>query len=278
MDETLVAVHRRNNQATRHASLEFSAHRKELTRRLLHTGASRLAVLGAGNGNDLHWPALLKVYREIHVFDIDEQALCFLKARLRWAGSRVVAHAPLELTGLAHLYQSWQGRRIVPQELQWAATQAVAKVAETIVQSFEAVVSPCVLSQLMHSARVALGARHPDLRALAVCQQLGHLRLMAQLLCGGGLGWLVTDVASNDDVNLQTVVDSEAGARTLAQITAAGRCFTGTDPLQSVSMLQTDATLSKQVQVNLPLQTWTWRLSQTRVYLVAALSFTRNQA
>src|SRR6185295_19591792 len=40
-----------------------------------HSPAGRLCVLGAGNCNDLDLPALLGAYREVHLVDLDEEAL-----------------------------------------------------------------------------------------------------------------------------------------------------------------------------------------------------------
>ncbi|MDX2022812.1 MAG: hypothetical protein SF187_21445 [Deltaproteobacteria bacterium] len=276
MDEALFAIHRRNNEATRNANNTFSAHRRRLTSLLVQTPGGRLAVLGAGNGNDLDWNVLLAAFEEVHVFDIDEEATSYLLDALPKSATPVVAHAPVDLTGTASRYAAWQARRISPEELTLVATDAIEAVASDIGETYDVVVSTCLLSQLMHGARIALGAQHADLRALAVCLQLGHLRLLSRLLNRHGRAILVSDVASNDDLDLRPVVSSETAAQAMAMLTANGRCFTGTDPLQSLRMLETDEVLATQVDAQLPLNAWVWQMSAVRSYLVAALTFARK--
>ena len=276
MDEALWAVHRRNNRATRNAHDTFGAHRHRLTSLLVQAPGGRLAVLGAGNGNDLNWDELLGVFDEVHVFDIDEEATSHLRASLQKSTTRVVTHAPVDLTGIASRYAGWRSRRIAQEELAHAATDAVSAVASDIHGTYDVVVSTCLLSQLMHGARAMLGTGHADLRALAICLQLGHLRLLSQLLSKRGKAMLVSDVASNDDLDLQLVVNPQTAAQALAALTASGRCFTGTDPLQTLSMLETDEVLAKHVDAHLPLKAWVWNLSPVRSYLVAALTFARK--
>src|SRR6185437_4823832 len=75
----------------------FAEHRRCLTAVLARgptVGRSRLCVLGAGNTNDLDLTALLTAHREVHLVDIDSQALALGVAR-----QGVAKHPGLHLHG-----------------------------------------------------------------------------------------------------------------------------------------------------------------------------------
>src|SRR5262249_19148251 len=67
-----------NNASSRSGWERYAAHRRVVTSLLTSgTAGGRLCVLGAGNGNDLDLPALLKAFREVHLVDLDAEALTF---------------------------------------------------------------------------------------------------------------------------------------------------------------------------------------------------------
>src|SRR5690349_16211189 len=75
----------------------FAEHRRCLTSVLAReatAGRSRLCVLGAGNHNDLDLTALLSAHREVHLVDIDSEALVRGAAR-----QGVAKHPRLHLHG-----------------------------------------------------------------------------------------------------------------------------------------------------------------------------------
>src|SRR5690349_18868166 len=78
----------------------FAEHRRCLTALLAReaiAGRSRLCVLGAGNSNDL--TALLAAHREVHLVDIDSEALLRGAARQGVAKHpRLHLHGGLDLT------------------------------------------------------------------------------------------------------------------------------------------------------------------------------------
>src|SRR5262245_22192578 len=56
----------------------FAEHRRCLTGVLARAATaerSHLCVLGAGNTNDLYLPALLAAHREVHLVDLDSEAI-----------------------------------------------------------------------------------------------------------------------------------------------------------------------------------------------------------
>jgi hypothetical protein len=63
------------NASTRLAFDRYSNHRAQQMALVGGWRGERLAVLGAGNCNDLDLTTLAGSFREIHLFDIDAQAL-----------------------------------------------------------------------------------------------------------------------------------------------------------------------------------------------------------
>ncbi len=78
----------------RDAWARFAPHRARVMR-LLEGGGGTLAVLGAGNFNDLDLTALQRSYDAIHAFDVDEESVRLAVER---QAARVEVHAPLDLT------------------------------------------------------------------------------------------------------------------------------------------------------------------------------------
>ncbi|MEM7608594.1 MAG: hypothetical protein AAF411_24840, partial [Myxococcota bacterium] len=75
--------HQRNNARLAGEWDRYAPHRRRvmaLLAALLH-GKSRIALLGAGNGNDVDLRALIERDHELHLFDLDAAALARAKAR-----------------------------------------------------------------------------------------------------------------------------------------------------------------------------------------------------
>src|SRR5204862_2271999 len=87
----------------------FAGHRARVMA-LIETVArgGSLCVLGAGNGSDLDVPALAKVFDEVHLVDLDGQALgrCVAALPAKVRGS-VTAHAEVDLTGFLDRLDDW---------------------------------------------------------------------------------------------------------------------------------------------------------------------------
>src|SRR5260221_9090475 len=89
----------------------FSDHRRRVSALLgagLGPRPTRLCVLGAGNGNDLDLRTLLEAHREVHLVDLDREALA------RGAEGQGVANDPglhlhggLDVTGMLDAIAGW---------------------------------------------------------------------------------------------------------------------------------------------------------------------------
>ncbi len=105
----------RFNLSTRSHWEHFAAHRAHIEELLLPDcshPAGRLCVLGAGNCNDLDLPRLSERFDEIHLVDLDANALDQAIQRQGVEGSfKLRVHAPVDLTGIADALSRWRGRR-----------------------------------------------------------------------------------------------------------------------------------------------------------------------
>ncbi|GAA3350288.1 hypothetical protein GCM10020358_75610 [Amorphoplanes nipponensis] len=227
----------------------FAEHRRRVTGLILahRTGrpASRLVVLGAGNGNDLELGRLLTAFAAVDLVDIDADALAGAVARQRITpGARLRLHGGVDLT------------EATPEQLR-RLSQA------------DVVVSTTLLTQLIDFA-AADGATGPEL--LAVRDR--HLRLISDLVMPRGTGVLVTDVVSSDTCPPLRGTGIDGLGPLLAECVNAGNFFTGANPFAIERRLRADPELPlDRIGMAPP---WRWDLGE-RSYLVSALAF-RKQA
>jgi hypothetical protein len=96
----------------------FASHRRQVTA-LLMTGAdpgrTRLCVLGAGNGNDLDLSALLRAHREVHLVDLDPEAL-IRGARRQGVEEHpsLYRHGGVDVTSMLDAIATWSPRTPIP--------------------------------------------------------------------------------------------------------------------------------------------------------------------
>ncbi len=100
----------------------------------------RIAVLGAGNCNDLHLKELVSSFSEVHLFDLDRAAMDDAVARqCPNHASKIRLHGDVDLSG-------WSSRETASQSPDGRETTRTRGKLE-----FDLVVSTCLLSQLMET-------------------------------------------------------------------------------------------------------------------------------
>lgn len=249
----------------------FADHRAHVSG-LLAGGPGRLCVLGAGNGNDLDLPRLLEAHREVHLVDLDSDALSLGAGRQGVAGRPSLSlHGGLDLTGMLDVMARWSPSTEVPRAdlaalVEWPA----GRVALTLPGPFDVVASTCLLSQLIGNAHHALGPSHPQIGQVARAIRMGHLRLLAGLVRPGGRFLLITDLANSE--NCPEIVDATGVSRQWLVDNLANnhRLSRGVNPYQILAILRKDPTLSAVLDWPEMTGDWTWRLHD-RVYLVCSI-------
>src|SRR5688572_32284061 len=142
----------------------YRTHRESIERLLAPADprdrSRSLCVLGAGNCNDLDLTWLKQVFADVHLVDIDADAVNGAVRRQGVEG--VVTHAPMDLTAVADLLSTW--RKAPPPE-----DEEIARLARTSEEAalpdlgrrFDVVLSPCVLTQILNPLRQTITRNHP---------------------------------------------------------------------------------------------------------------------
>jgi hypothetical protein len=267
------AVH---NLATSSNWNEFSEHRRKLTEMLLSqaSASKTLAVVGAGNVNDLDLSELTKQFESLALIDLDLQAMQAGVARQFSASIPTnVELIEWDATGAVENFDALQACE--DQTARNAVLSALlAKLAYPAVfprKTYDVVLSACLLSQLIGMAKSSLGEAHSEFVTLVQAVRRQHLQTMYELTNPGGLAIILLDFVSS----LTAPAIESAHERNLSQLAqsliAQRNFFTGLNPVvvkkSWVELLNFSAEKSN-VQLS---DCWKWNLGP-RVYLVTALS------
>ncbi|MDE2927626.1 MAG: class I SAM-dependent methyltransferase [Acidobacteriota bacterium] len=229
------------NRSTRENWRSFTRHRNRVMELLGEESRrqGKVAILGAGNCNDLDLVQLASECGEVHLFDLDREAM---EGALLRQGvperSNIHLRDDLDLSGLS--------------DSEHATGPEPAG-------DFDLVVSTCVVSQLLETvSRVLPPGLHRDRIMLQVRD--AHVRLMTGLTAPGGTGIVVTDMAE---------ADSDPDSPSPPETARKGSHFLGLDPKGIRQALGAVRNLKQS-------EPWTWQLDPVRRYLVQAVRFTKS--
>lgn len=251
----------------------FAGHRERVLALLgAGAGASRLCVLGAGNANDLDLPALLRSHREVHLVDLDAEALERGAARQGVAARPTLyRHGGLDLTGMLGAIARWSPTAPIPDaDLEALVAWPGHRVGLALPGPFEVVASTCLLSQLVGHASHAVGDRHPRFAEAVRAVRLGHLRLLAALTAPRGRAVLITDVVSSENLPEVGTVPEADLAGLLARLAGRRGLIHGVRPADLLAVLRDDPITSSGFPSVHLIPPWRWQLHE-RSYLVWAV-------
>jgi hypothetical protein len=179
----------------------YAAHRQRVMELIaeLPRGAE-ICVLGAGNCSDLDLETLAESYREIHLVDLDGEAL--ERSRDRQASGvrdKIVLHPDVDFSGLLSKLDAWGEQFPQPTELGQAAVAAAQRIVRELGQTFAVTVSTCVLSQLAVPYQHAWVTARPNWANLLSALTAVHLATLAASTSRGGHALLVCDTSSSKD-------------------------------------------------------------------------------
>lgn len=274
--ESQIEQHRRSNQSALPYSDAFASHRRALTRLIVERAPSgkvgRLCVLGAGNAYDLDFSELGPAFAEIHLVDLDREALEATRERQSVeVRDKLRLHAPLDLSGMLGRLEAWRQMQVTPQELM-AFPNAVSRgIAEALPCPFDVVASTCLLTQLQRALVETLTDRHRLFEALRQFLNLAHLRTLVRLTAPEGRALLVTDVVSNDTYPLDAL-DLEGDKRELlVEVVRSGNLIYAAHPELLRLTAREDPFLARSATVSEPIAAWLWQNGPARRFLVYAL-------
>jgi hypothetical protein len=246
----------------------YAQHRAHFTDALVASATREggsLCVLGAGNCNDIDLERLAGTFAEIHLVDIDAQALARAVARQPAAlRPRLFRHAPVDLSGLpARRLGKWKRMPPTIPEVETAAAGALKALLARLPGEFDVVASACVLTQMSFALLAALGDGHPALEAVRLALMGTHLNTLVGLTGEGGKFLFVCDMVSSNLYPLDALPPDRALREVMAEIVAAGACYFAANPEIVRRMLR---------QVGEPelLDPWLWTGPLGRTYFVYA--------
>jgi hypothetical protein len=276
----LIDLHRAYNRETIGNGESFAQHRARVTDLVANAGAGgRCALLGAGNGNDVDLVALLDRYAEVHLIDLDREAIVATRNRLPPAlAARVFLHGPVDLGGGLRRLTAWRKRAVSPAELGALPGQSAAEALQALPDRFDVVASCCLLSQIVHTCDRVLGAQHGQLEAVACALVVAHVRTLVQLVAPGGVGLLITDTVSSETYPLEELWGSRAPLALLDELEVAQNQLSGTGPVFLRRILRTDDVVAPLVGAGglRLIEPWLWRFNATMTLLAYALIFSRK--
>lgn len=256
----------------------FAEHRRRVMQLLLPAApleGARLCVLGAGNCNDLDLAGLAQAFAEVHLVDLDAAALAAGVAQQQPAAAeRISLHGGCDLSGILDRLSAHQNQPADAAGIQSMIDAALAAPAPLAGQ-FETAASVCLLSQLIHSVVLALGAEHPRFVELMAAVRLRHLRLLTEMLAPGGRAVLVTDLVSSDTCPELATIDERNLPALTRQLVESRNFFHGTNPAVMAQIPRADPQLRQRPESLQITNPWRWNLGP-RVYAVYALQWQRE--
>lgn len=281
---SLLESERREQQATNLSALPyfdaFAEHRARLTSLLMpkdfSQDKSRLCVLGAGNCYDLDLPRLAQAYSEVHLVDLDEQALDRAYERLdETTRQRIVRHAPIDLSGLLDRLARWAEFRVTEQELLEHPKVLSASLTKSLGGPFDVVLSSCIFTQMQLFVVNVLSDQHRLFEAVRVTLTVSHMRTLAKLVAPGGRAFFVTDTSSDLIAPLKALPAGTDFHELVKQLTESGAIFQVTDFRLITEVAKDDPELQRTVRVSGVSDAWLWQNGPERLLLVYALELSR---
>ena len=277
-----VAEQLASNASARGHEAWFAEHRARLTREIAErapaSGGGRLCLLGAGNANDVDLDNLAARFAEVHLVDIDPEAVARAMAGVTEARrGRVIAHAPVDASGVHDQLERWSGEPPATAALDGVVAAAVARVTGALPGPFDVVVSCSLITQLQLVLVQVIGDRNPRFDELRTTLNRAHMRTLAALLAPGGVALLVTDLTATEIYPPLAHVEADADlGKLMSDILATGAFIYAAHPGQLSSELRRDAALRQTFEVRFPIGPWLWRNGPTQVLLVYAIEIRRR--
>ena len=257
----------------------FASHRARQTHEILARapagGAGRLCLLGAGNAFDVDLEAITGAFREIHVVDIDAEAVSGVVARASAERrARVIAHAPVDVSGIFDQFEGWSRVPPTPGALADRIRTAVESTAAALPGPFDVVVSCCLLTQLQLVLLEVVGDRNPRFEDIRAATNRIHVRLLCSLLAPGGAALLVTDLTDNRMYPLDDLApDADLGAL-MRDLLHAGNIIHVAHPGLLSAEIRRDPDLRARYRVRTPIGPWLWHNGPATTFLVYAMEIT----
>lgn len=277
----LIDEQRKANESTRSLFDSYLEHRAQTTRLALESAKAgvpaTLCVLGAGNCLDLDLPRLAERFSEVHLVDIDRNALdSAFAGQAPDVQARLVLHAPVELSGLFDKLERWKRLETTEAELLAHHGQTAQALAGQL-GVHDVVVSASCITQMQLSVLQALGDQHQLFDAVRHVLAATHLHTLHALTKPGGRALLVTDVLSSTRyAPLAALPPATNLLQLLSQLMTAEQMIYIARPGLFHLLQRQDPQLRQTSTLSPPLAAWLWQNGPHERFLVYAMSLDRT--
>ncbi len=270
----LVARQLRLNRETLDNWRLYRSHREavaDLICRPPQPASARLCILGAGNCNDLDLARLTGRFTRVDLVDLDRQAMAAgVQRQSPPAPGRISLHGGVDLAGILKTLDTWERYRPRRESIDHCIREARAFAGLPFLGGFNAAASLCLLTQIIESVVSVTGPGAVPLELVRTLQQR-HLRLLAELLLPGAVGYLVTDFALEPGGGRPT----RKASSTSSASTPRGEAFLGVSPQELCALVSQDAFLRPRVRQVRVSPSWLWRQNPRRTLRVCSIQFQR---
>lgn len=269
--DTILSDQAAMNRSTAGQWAIYSSHREQMEKLIApFSPGGRICVLGAGNCNDLDLNWLTQVYAQAHLFDLDLDSLAAGVERQKPAkAASICLYAPFDLIGANKAMQCW--RQKPPGDAEILGCISAIEQLPRNREQFDLVLSPCVLSQMLISARQSIGATHPLYPKLRAALLAHHLKMVYRSINPGGRGVIVVDLASTEDFGPVAGIKDHQLPDLMRTLIGSKKCFNALAP----------AALAQAVREHLNITVfsftdpWLWHLGLAKSFVVFALLLSR---
>ena len=174
-----------------------SAHRDKVMNLLIQPEASgNIALLAAGNCNDIDLSTLVRVYDQVTLVDLDERSLVAAANRLPVPKPlNLQIRAPVDLGGFTTVRDVRGREHLGPVDAEVLAKLRAKEISDV---PFDVVASLCLLTELIVPIAEHIGPQDPKCLELVQFERCVHLNLLINLLRPGGQAFLISDLVSTD--------------------------------------------------------------------------------
>jgi hypothetical protein len=278
-EERARAFYRDLNRRFPDTSDRYAEHRDRIT--ALSTtalSARNICVFGAGNCSDVDLEALSRKFDQIHLVDLDADALKRSYERsAEEVRRKLTLHGDVDLSGMIDRLDVWGDEFPQAPELASHAVSAARSVVQRIGRTFDVALSTCVLSQLpIPFQRTWIMPKKSWANLIGAIRAV-HLATLAGVTRSGGTGIIVFDALSSREAPALGKLEKPAADALEALVTdevLRGACSLHPDPHELARDLASPglAALVRAPRVTDP---WLWNLGEA-TQLVYAIVFQRS--
>ena len=239
-------IHFKLNRDTADGWQMFSLHRERVMSLLVQPDLrGELALLGAGNCNDVDLSALILKYDHVALVDLDERSLVAAVNRQPVPQpSKLQIRAPVDVGAFAETCPASAHQKL---STEYADALTAIRAKEISEGPFDVVASLCLLTQLILPIAEQLGPQHARCLELVQFERSVHLNLLVEILRPGGRAFLVSDMVSTDTAPELLSMPREQLARTMYRLVAEHNFFTGVNPYLIANELIKDSRFAARV-------------------------------